>query len=403
MQNIPIGISGLFTFLEPYNTDTFQSVKYTVVGIRTLDELRLDEVDPLNNIYIRMGMTEDDYKDDIKNDIPMIVLKSNGDKLTYIPLDRISKLPSTSGVAYQRKLISIDLGMLPDNYILTDLMSDLKDTCMQAIPIEPDVTLNNMGDICYKTDEEHNSFMSVFDHRDAVAPFKSNKTKLELLQRDYDNLKSHQNTLETWVAKYGGDLIQLDNTTPTPNDKLRYTKKIVIEAQSLDSTTSMGLANLVFYRYNKYNSTHYPVYAKGFRPVGTVNKSYTLMLDTISGIITLEKGSYIENEHFPNIFHNLAACKFKPGYLKIVIELDDIINIKGFTFTPYVTDTAYCNKIRLALYNSEGNRIYVGTYYSGQNYNNGSNNDVTLSNIKDLNVDYSPLPDWDNTVKEDED
>ena len=59
----PINTRGVFIFHAPYADDPdINKKEYEVVEIRKIKSFHDDGLDPLNNIYIKHGLTKDDIK-----------------------------------------------------------------------------------------------------------------------------------------------------------------------------------------------------------------------------------------------------------------------------------------------------------------------------------------------------
>ena len=96
-----IGTSGSFIFLEPFNKEEYNNLQLTVESVRSLVELSRSGIDPFTTIYEPYLLSETDFQDALDNNIPILVLRTLDNNLLYVPADRVSKLPDTTGVRYQ--------------------------------------------------------------------------------------------------------------------------------------------------------------------------------------------------------------------------------------------------------------------------------------------------------------
>jgi len=130
----PINSKGKFKLAPPFDNILSDMAEYSVTGIRNLNEIMAD--DPLKNIYEPAGLTEDDLKEDIANNIPIVVLLSSGNEYTYIPADRILSMPTISGLKHQERMLAINVGLLPVNYDLNMLKQNIDEMIYDTIGVE---------------------------------------------------------------------------------------------------------------------------------------------------------------------------------------------------------------------------------------------------------------------------
>ena len=131
-----IGTSGSFIFLEPFNKEEYNNLELTVESVRSLVELSRSGIDPFTTIYEPYLLTETDFQDDLDNNIPILVLRTLDNNLLYVPADRVSKLPDTTGVRYQERVIAINLGAIPYSMDLETLKEALNETTFSLTGIQ---------------------------------------------------------------------------------------------------------------------------------------------------------------------------------------------------------------------------------------------------------------------------
>lgn len=361
-----IGMKGFFEFSTPFDTDDYKK-KLEVTALRSILDFYNNGEDPLNNIYLRYSLTKEQYEEDIKNNVYICVLKTTGNKVYYIPCNKILSLPKTSGVEYKQKVITVNLGMLPNQFDLSRISTDIEDIVTDSIGIKPGVSVVETSDICYKTEEEHKTFMALFDRNPKIKLYDSYKNKYLKLNTDYQSLLENYNNLLEFLSNNANSLIE-NNNRPTTEDLNTYTKSIKIEMVSETLRKPMGLNRLLFTRYNKFNKTMRPAYAKGYSSVISNGTNYAFMLDKVGGTIELTEGE-LDNSHMPSIFSDYFNCVFKPGIATIFITLNDVVNIRQYCLKPWVDENTYCDKIRITLYNQNSNPINVRTFVNGTDYN----------------------------------
>lgn len=365
----PINSKGVFKFAEPYNTDAYSNRTFLVSGIRSLTELYKDGADPLEMIYKKNGLTEKDYLKDLEESVPVIVLTVNSDKFYYIPANRILSIPMTAGIPYKRKILTVSLGIVPETLPLDKVVSNVSDVLKDTLGMVSSVAVVDGSDTILKTPEEDAEYRNRLVNHPNVKVSKSYKTKYKEMQEKYNRLKEQYDQLtkfmiNTWNANVS------TVTRPTQDDLLKYTKKIVIEMVSKTLTSKIGLSSLSFYKYNSFNANPIEIFAKGFtdKVTSNTNASSYGVLDKTPFTLEMNEGT-IRNQHLPYIFSVINDVTFEPGRAKVTLTLNEAINIRGYSFIPYLSDTVCCDKIRVSMFNSDDSLISSITYTDKLDYN----------------------------------
>lgn len=110
----PVGLIGRFLLREPLNTVLSANILYTVTAVESLSKLLADNIDVKTIMYLSQGLTADQYLSDLKNNIPMVTLKTEADELFYIPANLIENMPEATGIVYKQRAIVINLGYVND-------------------------------------------------------------------------------------------------------------------------------------------------------------------------------------------------------------------------------------------------------------------------------------------------
>lgn len=138
----PVNSKGMFELASPFNNILSSLEEYTVKAIRSLNEISAD--DPLNNIYIPVGLSADDMNEDISNNVPIVVLMSTGGEYIYVPCNRIRTIPLINGTKHQEVALTIPLGLLP-----VDFNFDLIKTNIEELVYE--LTATKAQSVIYET------------------------------------------------------------------------------------------------------------------------------------------------------------------------------------------------------------------------------------------------------------
>ena len=177
----PVNTKGLFKFSAPYDTLLKPDIEYRVTSVRELLELKNSEEKPFDTIYTAVGLTEVDFDNDLKNNIPIIVLVTNGGEYVYVPANRITSMPDITGVKYQDIILAISLGPVPLSMDKTVVKGLISDTVYDTLGIRSDIKEIPASAVILKTQAEDDSFKALLNNRATVD--KSYRTRyLEAVQ-----------------------------------------------------------------------------------------------------------------------------------------------------------------------------------------------------------------------------
>lgn len=159
----PIGSRGKFEFSSPFDTALTNSQEYIVKGIRLLTEIQDSQDDPYTNIYQPVGLSQDDFKNDLDNNVPIIVLSNGGSEYYYVPASKLKTMPQTVGVKYQEVALTVNLGYLPLNFNLDlakdTIIADIKGT----LGITSTAEVVKTSTVQLATEQEDKKFMQLLD------------------------------------------------------------------------------------------------------------------------------------------------------------------------------------------------------------------------------------------------
>lgn len=195
----PINTKGSFVFAPPFDKIIDMSREYTVTGMRSLVELFNNGEKPFDMIYKPVGLTETDFNNDVINNVPIIVLSTEGCDFLYVPANRITSIPMISGVKYVEKILSLSLGNVPLDLDLTLLSNTIVDVAYEIVGIKATVTENRSSSVFLVTESEDTIFRTLMKNRASVD--KSYKTKYEELKLILAEKDKKITMLETCIKK----------------------------------------------------------------------------------------------------------------------------------------------------------------------------------------------------------
>lgn len=181
----PINTKGVFIFHPPYADDTnINKKEYEVIEIRKIKALHDDGLDPLNSIYIKAGLTKEDFIEDLNNDVPIVTLSADGDQYLYIPADRIKEMPAIIGHTATERLVTLSLGLMPDDINLEMLYENIAIMVNDTISVKPDLTEHPGGPTVLMSDEDYNKYIKMMSSQ-ARSNNKSWRVRYEEMEQLY--------------------------------------------------------------------------------------------------------------------------------------------------------------------------------------------------------------------------
>lgn len=398
---------GIFTFSSPFDGDDINNKFYTVVSVRMLRELSKNEEDPLNTVYLPKGLTEDDFNNDLRDDVPLIGLQGNGTFLLYVPANKIIGMPKLSGVKYQKKLINVNLGLIPETLALDGVINNIKDAVMDGLGTIPEVKVSIHSSSFLKTEEEHERYIDFISNHPRAKVFKSWKEKYLELNEDFIALKNNYDELQKFMAKTWDNNVTFITDIP-PAVKQVMTKKIVINCVGHSLDSSFCINDLLFSISSPVGNTVKDVYAKGFTVKDITGRtSYYGVIGDIPMTMSMTEGD-IGNSHLPYLFSDSGSVQFSPfiksldtgGSKKVsrgTIELllDEPMYITNFKMRVYHSSDIHMGSCRVILYNANDEIVYNTTFEKNRDFTSAA--PVLDKNIKDAlqirgDVPH-PLPD----------
>ena len=150
-----IGTKGRFKFKEPFNHVLNDNAIYTVASIKSFDNIIDSGLDVYETIYQPVGLTEDVFtKAYTDGKVNVIELVDESGKYFNVPSDYITSVPDINGILYRDKMMVIDLGYLPDNYVFDDVKSAVSELVKLMVGVEADVKVVDASPTIMLTEEQ---------------------------------------------------------------------------------------------------------------------------------------------------------------------------------------------------------------------------------------------------------
>lgn len=130
----PPNAEGLYSCLVPF--ELAAGVIYKCEAIRTFPELERRGTPVYETYYKPRNLSVQEYKDDADVGASIVVLKASDGEVRYIPNTFITSIPGSSGMAYKRGVMVIDLAFLPDYIDANIIKADTVDLFKRNLGIE---------------------------------------------------------------------------------------------------------------------------------------------------------------------------------------------------------------------------------------------------------------------------
>lgn len=192
----PINTKGTFKLDEPLTNIINEKIIYSVTEVRTIKSLLKEHIDVKKLIYVDQGLSEDDYINDLTNDIPITTLESEGGVLLYIPSRLFSYVPQVTGITYTNRVVIVNLGYLPSELNLDYLNVEIEDL----------IKSKTGGDASSKVETISGTLVVNYEEYDVaeakrIGNINNRKTCRTLLKEAQDSLAEYKFKISSIVAR----------------------------------------------------------------------------------------------------------------------------------------------------------------------------------------------------------
>lgn len=144
MSGVPlIDAIGVYTVKDPFTLPN--DAIYVCKAIESFEALTQRDVDVYNEYYVPNGLSETDYTRDRNANVKIVSLHSTtGQAPLTLPSSYIASFPAKSLVAYSDLVLSLGLGLVPDDVVLETLKQALAQDVKDILGIEPQVELHRL-------------------------------------------------------------------------------------------------------------------------------------------------------------------------------------------------------------------------------------------------------------------
>lgn len=223
--------SGVFNLEEPFNKKENEKVVFTVTAIRSLTECLDNQEKPYDTIYQPNGLTKEDYIRDLNNNIPIVTLYDGANEYN-VPGNRIKSVGKLDGAIYQEKIVTIDLGVVPDDIDLEEVKTDIQQEVKTMYGVNTSVELIRGSEVMNKTTIEDYEFKRKRIGR--MKNYVTYRTMCKDIKNRINDLTTKNKIVEDLLLNYrkifnekgvGADLSILKNDIDYKKEQIETAKK----------------------------------------------------------------------------------------------------------------------------------------------------------------------------------
>ena len=193
----PVGMAGLYSLKAPYTALVRAQIEYSCTAVTSLMGAIAAGEDPLNDIYLANGDTEENFDTDLSLNRCLITLQSSLGDTVVFPSSAMNGLPSADGVRYVSAVLGISLSALPEDFDLTQLKADISDLVFENIGVRSTVYASTIGGTMILPHDTHEGIEAAREANVVIQP--SNLARVRQLQIEKTALQAQLAQLESWV------------------------------------------------------------------------------------------------------------------------------------------------------------------------------------------------------------
>lgn len=152
----PIDTRGIYELKDPFHASADKV--YICHAIRTFKDLREQFLDPYELYYEPNGIERSKFEDDRDEGAVIVTLiDEDGEEVIYVPDTYILSFPDMGEIKYQRIVVSVDFGALPEYIPFAHVEEQIGSVAKDVIGVEPNVETHIAPTSNLITPEEHQS------------------------------------------------------------------------------------------------------------------------------------------------------------------------------------------------------------------------------------------------------
>ncbi len=192
-----IGAKGFYKLKAPFNSFLHEDEQYSCQGVRSLGDYIGFNEDPLNNIYLYYGLTEEDFNNDVANNMFIVSLQSENGQWIYVPASYLSSYPIMNGIPYQNIMLGVSLGAVPNTVDLAPIQTLIANVVYENYGVQPIIKPVILSKPKLIDVDSHNTIQNARLIR--ATQRKTDYGRYRELQTQYDQLQERYRILEEFV------------------------------------------------------------------------------------------------------------------------------------------------------------------------------------------------------------
>lgn len=143
MSNLvpPIDTRGIYLLASPYAESLQPGELYRCAAIRSFRDVENQGGNVFTEYYENRNLSQADCEKDRRNDVKIVTLLSDAYAPVYVPSSYILSYPDIGTRNYQRVVLSVDLGPLPDVLDLTFVKTKMAGVVQESFGVTPKVNI----------------------------------------------------------------------------------------------------------------------------------------------------------------------------------------------------------------------------------------------------------------------
>jgi len=125
------GLRGRYVTKTPFTVDATQV--FTCHAIRSFKDIYERGIDVFTTFYKPVNLTDVEFQQDRSENAHIITLISEDNQVVYVPDTYILSYPDLNAVTYQRVVLAVDLGALPDYVDLSGIDTSIREIVDNSI------------------------------------------------------------------------------------------------------------------------------------------------------------------------------------------------------------------------------------------------------------------------------
>lgn len=153
-------MTGFYSLAAPYDKLISVSTQYRCEAVRSLSSAEVEGLDPLNEVYLANGDTQDNYILDLQSSVSLITISSASGLQVVFPSSALQAVPSGDGIVYRNTILTISLSALPEDQDLTLLQNEVIEMVLHRFGIRSATIVSTIGAPSVLTQRQHDAVLA---------------------------------------------------------------------------------------------------------------------------------------------------------------------------------------------------------------------------------------------------